>query len=160
MEVDGEASTHADDNSRPINPDHLGIYWTGAPPESIARGQDYGRLAELKAKGLPIDISKMEKLVLAKARCHCVTLKIVAKGDEPGRNTDTARRRLHGHASIYPHKPMVPCHVTQTYTIQAAIALVDKACASEGDRHQRWRAHLGSGCDPSRARGAWADGYR
>ena len=77
------------------------LYSKHAPRDSIAAGQDYGRLAALCAKGIDVNVSALEKLVLAKARCHYVSVKVVANGKV------TARERLIGHTIIFEQKPDV-----------------------------------------------------
>ena len=52
------------------------LYHTHAPPNAIGGGHDYGRLSELRALGISIDTSSLERLVLAKARCHLVAIKV------------------------------------------------------------------------------------
>ena len=51
----------------------LGYYAKNAPPNSVARGDDYGRYDAARRHGVVLDdVSILEQLVLAKARCHQV----------------------------------------------------------------------------------------
>ena len=52
------------------------LYHTHTPPNAIAGGHDYGRLSALRALGVSVDTSSLERLVLAKARCHLVAVKV------------------------------------------------------------------------------------
>ena len=52
------------------------LYHTHAPPNAIAGGHDYGRLSALRALGISVDTSMLERLVLARARCHLVAIKV------------------------------------------------------------------------------------
>ena len=61
------------------------------------RPADFGRLSGIAALGIDTDVSTLERLVLAEARCHHVVIKVVAYGDE------TDRQRLHGHSIVCPH---------------------------------------------------------
>jgi hypothetical protein len=72
------------------------LYATNAPKFSIASGADFGRLSALRSKGIRVDVSTLERLVLAEARCHQVVYKVVAYGD------GTDRRRLQGHSIVCP----------------------------------------------------------
>ena len=75
------------------------LYWAGAPVDSIAGGHDYGRLATLEGeRGIAVNVSTLEKLVLAKVRCHLLAVQVVAPGDRK-------RRRLEGHTINFPHTP-------------------------------------------------------
>ena len=50
-----------------------GYYAKNAPPNSVARGDDYGRYDAARRHGVVLDdVSILEQLVLAKARCHQV----------------------------------------------------------------------------------------
>jgi hypothetical protein len=69
-----------------------------APEHSIAAGADFGRIAGLRTAEM-LDVSVLEKLVLARSRCHFVAIKVVADGSETG------RQRLHGHTIIFPQEP-------------------------------------------------------
>ena len=69
------------------------LYWSHAPPNAIAGGHDYGRLSALAGAGVAVDVSSLEKLVLADARCHLVCIKVVSLMYGKART----RRRLHGH---------------------------------------------------------------
>ena len=69
----------------------------GPPPASIAAGADFGRLQPLRPFDLD-DVSHLERLVLARARAHMITFKVVAYGSE------TERRRLGGHVVVCPHE--------------------------------------------------------
>ena len=75
------------------------LYSTNAPPMSIAAGADYGRLSGLAELGIDVDVSTLERLVLAEARCHSVCYKVVAYGNE------TERQRLQGHSIVCPQAP-------------------------------------------------------
>ena len=72
------------------------LYATNAPQFSIASGADFGRLSALRAMGVRVDVSTLERLVLAEARCHHVVYKVVAYGD------GTDRKRLQGHSIVCP----------------------------------------------------------
>jgi hypothetical protein len=101
----------------PLFPDDSTLpafYWTGAPSNSIARGRDYGRLSGLRAKGIPVDVSTLEKLVLAKARCHYVAVKVQAQ--KRSRLSEVGRSRLLGASTVFPHSPVLPIVVVQTLT--------------------------------------------
>jgi len=74
------------------------MYASNAPAFSIARGADFGRLSALRSKGIQVDCSTLERLLLAEARCHHIVYKVVAYGEE------TDRKRLHGHSVVCPHK--------------------------------------------------------
>ena len=52
------------------------LYHSHAPPNAIAGGHDYGRLSALRELDVSVDVSTLEKLVLAKARCHLVAIKV------------------------------------------------------------------------------------
>ena len=55
--------------------DHL--YWQGAPNDSVARGDDFGRLTILKQKyGIETSRSRLEQLVLASVRTQYVSYKV------------------------------------------------------------------------------------
>ena len=55
--------------------DHL--YWQGAPNDSVARGDDFGRLTHLKQKyGIEPARSRLEQLVLASVRTQYVSYKV------------------------------------------------------------------------------------
>ena len=54
----------------------LDLYHTHAPPNAIGGGHDYWRLSKLRVLGISIDTSSLERLVLAKARCHLVAIKV------------------------------------------------------------------------------------
>ncbi len=79
-----------------ITDDYDDLYSTNAPQFSIASGADFGRLSALRAKGVRVDVSTLERLVLAEARCHHVVYKVVAYGD------GTDRKRLQGHSIVCP----------------------------------------------------------
>jgi hypothetical protein len=89
---------------RPVIPDVAAstdfedVYALNAPAYSIARGADFGRLSGLKANGISTDVSTLERLVLAEARCHQIVYKVVAYGNS------TDRKRLHGHSIVCPQK--------------------------------------------------------
>ena len=72
------------------------LYAENAPPFSIASGADFGRLNGLKSKGIRVDVSTLERLVLAEARCHQIVYKVIAYGDV------TDRKRLKGHSIVCP----------------------------------------------------------
>ena len=74
------------------------LYYSNAPPSSIAAGADFGRLSGLAALGIATDVSTLERLVLAEVRCHHIVYKVVAYGHE------TERQRLHGHSIVCPQK--------------------------------------------------------
>ena len=74
------------------------LYATNAPPSSIAHGEDFGRLSELRKKGIRVDVSTLERLLLAETRCHQIVYKVVAYGEQ------TDRQRLHGHSIVCPQK--------------------------------------------------------
>ena len=75
------------------------LYVSNAPANSIAAGADYGRLRYLSDLGIPTDVSTLEQLVLATARCHHVIFKVVAYDNQ------TNRKRLHGHSIVCPQRP-------------------------------------------------------
>ena len=52
------------------------LYHPRAPPNAIAGGHDYGRLSALADQNVDVDVSSLEMLVLAKARCHLVAIKV------------------------------------------------------------------------------------
>ena len=60
---------------------------------------DFGSYKILRELELHVEVSTLEKLVLAKCRCHYVVLKIVVSGVE------TKRKRLYGHTIIFPQEP-------------------------------------------------------
>ena len=80
------------------NTDFEDMYASNAPASSIAHGDDFGRLSGLQGKGIQTDVSTLERLVLAEARCHQIVYKVVAYGDA------TDRKRLHGHSIVCPQK--------------------------------------------------------
>ena len=90
------------------------LYWSGAPPDSIAAGHDYGRLATLAERKVPVDISTLERLVLAKVRCHLVSVQVVAACDQK-------RQRLEGHTICFPHKAVHLEHSFGKAAIKAAL---------------------------------------
>jgi hypothetical protein len=73
------------------------LYASNAPALSIAHGEDFGRLSALRSKGIRVDVSTLEQLLLAEARCHQIVYKVIAYGQI------TARKRLHGHSIVFPH---------------------------------------------------------
>ncbi len=75
-----------------------GLYALNAPSFTIAHGADFGRLSGLRNNGIGVDVSTLERLLLAEARCHHIVYKVVAYGDV------TERKRLHGHSIICPQK--------------------------------------------------------
>ena len=101
---EGVPSPVADDGTitRDDNPPTIDgfddLYCKNAPPSSIAAGADFGRLSGLAALGIATDVSTLERLVLAEARCHHVVFKVVAYGNE------TDRQRLHGHSIVCPQR--------------------------------------------------------
>ena len=93
---------------------HDDLYWAGAPRNTIACGADLGRLVHLKETyGIDTAISRLEQLVLAEYRCHYVSYKIVAYGNEE------TRQRLYGHTICFPHAPQRLSTVTQLYSLAA-----------------------------------------
>ena len=80
------------------NTDFEDMYATNAPVFSIAHGDDFGRLSGLRSRGVRTDVSTMERLVLAEARCHQIVYKVVANA------AVTERRRLHGHSIVCPQR--------------------------------------------------------
>ena len=95
------------------------LYSSNAPAHSIARGADFGRLSGLRNKGINVDVSTLERLVLAEARCHQIVYKVVAYGEQ------TERKRLHGHSIVCPQKPVGHEHRGfGTAALEAAYAAV------------------------------------
>ena len=84
--------------------DYEDLYSSNAPAHSIARGADFGSLSGLRNKGIRVDVSTLERLVLAEARCHQIVYKVVAYGEQ------TERKRLHGHSIVCPQKPVSHTH--------------------------------------------------
>ncbi len=68
-------------------------YTPNAPGNSIARGDDYGRILHHEL----VQPSTLEKLILASGRCYNVTIKVVSNGKV------TERKRLHGNTICFPH---------------------------------------------------------
>ena len=118
--MDDEAS---EPNAEPMHIDATSdalddLFWPGAPADSIAGGHDYGRTATLEHKHkIATDVSTLEKLVLAKVRCHLVTVQVVAPGDRK-------RRRLQGHTICFPHKAVKVEHSFGEAAIKAALDAV------------------------------------
>ena len=56
--------------------------------------------AALVELGIDVDVSVLERLVLAEARPHHVVYKVVAYGEK------TERKRLHGHSIVCPQAPL------------------------------------------------------
>ncbi len=79
-----------------INDDFQDLYASNAPSFSIASGADYGRLSALRSKGIRVDVSTPERLLLAEALCHQIVYKIVAYGDQ------IDRKRLRDHSIVCP----------------------------------------------------------
>jgi len=77
------------------------LYSTNAPQNSIAAGENYGTFRRLRELKINTDWSQLEKLVLAEARLHIVTFKLVANG------LPTARVKMYGHCIIAPQHPQV-----------------------------------------------------
>ena len=101
------------------------LYRSHAPRNAIAGGHDYGRLSKLIEYGVAVDVSALEKLVLAKARCHLVTIKVVSMMYGKART----RQQLHGHSVIFPHAPVGLFFVTQRFWMKASVLRL-----SEGKR--------------------------
>ena len=88
--------------TRPAPPfldDFDALYASNAPANSVAAGDDYGRMSALAALGILLTASTLEKLVLADARCHMMAVKVVSYEQE------THRRRLHGHSCVFSQAP-------------------------------------------------------
>ena len=97
--------------------DHL--YWRGAPKDSVAAGDDFGRISHLKQKyGIETSRSRLEQLVLASVRTQYISYKVVAFDNQ------TQRRRLNGHTISFPHAPQRFSSVKQTF--RPARALTDE----------------------------------
>jgi hypothetical protein len=62
-----------------------GLYDARAPKDSVARGDDYGRLDTLHALGIWMRPSTLEKLLLTDARTHLVIVKVIAYAADTGR---------------------------------------------------------------------------
>ena len=106
--------------------DFSDLYAAHAPVNTIASGQDYGRLSVLRQRELEVDVSTLEKLALAKARCHYVTVKVVASGQA------TARRRLHGHTIVFPQKASYEgCGSFDEAVLQAALGQLRGDCCGQ-----------------------------
>ncbi|KAJ1622137.1 hypothetical protein T492DRAFT_885745 [Pavlovales sp. CCMP2436] len=93
------ASPSADASPSAVTSDdcYSSLYNSEAPPNSIAAGSDYGRLATLEELVIETRPSTLERLVLATSRVHFVVLKVVAFGDV------TDRKRLSGHLVCFSH---------------------------------------------------------
>ena len=74
------------------------MYGVNTPISSIARGDDYGRFSSLRKLEVVTTPSTLEKLILADCRCHQVTVKVVAHGNE-------GRERLQGNTIVFTHSP-------------------------------------------------------
>ena len=74
------------------------LYGVNSPISSIARGDDYGRLSSLRTLNIATTPSTLEKLILADCRCHQITVKVVANGNE-------GRERLHGNTIVFTQEP-------------------------------------------------------
>ena len=74
----GFTTAHAREGSRPQRmsiddggeggstfDDFEDMYCTSAPPQSIHAGADFGRLSALSGQGIDVDVSVLERLVLA-----------------------------------------------------------------------------------------------
>ena len=73
------------------------LYATNAPPRSIARGLDFGRLSHLRELGIETSFSRMETMLLAEARAYSVVEKL---------KNDARRSRLKGHVAVFFHEPV------------------------------------------------------
>jgi hypothetical protein len=85
-------------NINAVDDDLEDLYALNAPPGSIAHGADFGRLSAMRSKGVRVDVSTLEQLVLAEARCHQVIYKVIAYEEQ------TDRKRLHGHSIVCPQR--------------------------------------------------------
>ena len=94
-QLTAKRATSSDDAT---NDDFEDLYATNAPPSSIAHGEDFGRLSGMQEKGIRVDVSTLERLLLAETRCHHIVYKVVAYG------VQTDRKRLHGHSIVCPQK--------------------------------------------------------
>jgi hypothetical protein len=73
------------------------LYATNAPPRSIARGLDFGRLSHLRELGIETSFSRMETMLLAEARAYSVVEKL---------KNDARRSKLKGHVAVFFHEPV------------------------------------------------------
>jgi hypothetical protein len=73
------------------------LYATNAPPRSIARGLDFGRLSHLRQLGIETDFSRMETMLLAEARAYSVVEKL---------KNDHRRSKLKGHVAVFFQEPV------------------------------------------------------
>ena len=127
--------------------DHL--YWTGAPKDSVAAGEDFGRISHLKQKyGIETRRSRLEQLVLASVRTQyvsykvrrphacprlptpplCLTLAYASRSPSlllalqiVAFDNETQRRRLHGHTISFPHAPQHFSSVKLTFRLARAL---------------------------------------
>ena len=129
--------SRAEDSSERAAHDFDDLYNEHAPAHTIAAGADFGRLAPLAALGAA-DVSALEKLVLADARCHYVVLKVVANGSE------TERTRLYGHTLIFPQEPSTEhCGGFNAAVLRAALGQVRiQFVGPSGERGKLERAAL------------------
>ena len=129
--------SRAEDDSERAAHDFDDLYNEHAPVHTIAAGADVGRLAPLAALGTA-DVSALEKLVLADARCHYVVLKVVANSSE------TQRMRLYGHTLIFPQEPSTEnCGGFNAAVLRAALGQVRiQFVGPNGERGKLERAAL------------------
>jgi hypothetical protein len=91
--------------------DYEDLYSSNAPAYSIARGADFGRLSGLRNKGIHVDVSTLERLVLAEARCHQIVYKVVAYGEQTERKRPLSPPRRFRLRPTHPTPCILPCPV-------------------------------------------------
>jgi len=74
------------------------MYSPSAPAQSIAAGDDFGRLDALRKQGVATDVTMLEMLILARARSHFAVVELSLDG------RDTGRRSLASNTIIFPQK--------------------------------------------------------
>ena len=95
------------------------MYSPSAPAQSIAAGDDFGRLDALKEKGVATDVTMLEMLILARARSHFAVVELSLDG------RDTGRRSLASNTIIFPQKA-IECEdgeteLTSTRMVEALV---------------------------------------
>jgi len=112
------------------------LYWSGAPVNTIAHGEDFGRLSRLRELGVDVNFSVLEKLVLAEVRCHYVTYKVVAYDHV------TLKSRLQGHAICFSHEPQRIYTLAQNLEIDVPHVLNDEKTWRLRGKVMRWVAEV------------------
>jgi hypothetical protein len=113
-------------------------YNAGALRLSVAAGDDFGNLYALIKLGVWDVPSTMEKLSLARARLHVITVKVIANG------LTTCRRRLIGHAICFAHSRPTCC-TRASGRLRSPRPSTTCACSSSTRRSRRRRPSCTAG---------------